>query len=198
MGDEGYGYQFIDGCPGKAVSPDGRFTVQQEGGGTNEVFIADREGRNLDTFHALMDGMPFVVLWSPKGDWFVANHYLGSGHDRIRLFQIVNAMAVERSAVFAEAARTITARYPCLARGALIFASARKWSLDGERIAMVVYARPDACLIETSPGRWEPDGNWEVLWMIGEVGTGRIDPASVRVRMDGVGPIPDDGLYADF
>jgi len=198
VGDEGYGYQFIVTCPGKALSPDGRFVVEQEGGKTSEIFVSDREGRKLETLYALMDGMPFVVMWSPKGDWFAANHYLGSGSDRVRLFQVFNTMAVERSAVFAEAARTITARYPCLARGASIYASAWKWSLDGRRVAMAVYARPDACLVKTRMDRWEPDGDWEVLWVIGDVESGRIDPASVRVRANGVGPMPDKGPYAGF
>lgn len=198
VGDEGYGYQFIGTCSGKVPSPDGRFAVVQERGETGEIFVADREGRKLETLYALMDGMPFVVMWSPGGDWFAVNHYVGSGNDRIRLFQVVNSMAVERSAAFAEAAREIAARYPCLARGASIYASARKWSRDGQRLAMAVYARPDACLVETRSGSWEPDGKWEALWMIGDVGSGTIDPASVRVRPGGVGPMPDTGPYAGF
>ncbi len=32
--------------------------------------------------------------------------------------------------------------------------------------------------------------------MIGDAETGRIDPASVRVRPNGTGPMPTDGPYA--
>jgi hypothetical protein len=34
--------------------------------------------------------------------------------------------------------------------------------------------------------------------MIGDVRTGRIDPASIRVRRNGTAPFPHDGPYARF
>lgn len=198
VGDRGVGYQFIATCPGRATSPGGRWAVVQQGGDAADVVLADAGGRLLDEIPNLNDATPFVLLWAPKGDWFLANHYQGSGHERLRVFEIVNRTVVERSAVYADAVRTAVARYPCLGRTATVFASGWRWSRDGRRIAMTVYARPDACLVERGPGKWVPDGDWEVLWMIGHAATGRIDPASVRVRVDGVGEMPSDGPYAEL
>lgn len=195
-GDKGYGYQFILTCPGRAVSPNGRFAIVQEPGERGGVFVADAQGRHLDDLNSLDDGMPFAVHWAPNGDRFFANHYLGSGSSRLRVFEIVHGSVVERSGVFGEASREIVSRYPCLGRRSLIFASGWKWSRDGRKIAMAVYARPDACLVQIREGVWEPDGEWEVLWMIGDAASGRILPSSVRVRPDGTGPIPADGPYS--
>ena len=192
----GPGYQFIVGCPGRAIAPNGRWAVEQAPGEAGGVRLSDPQGRLLDDIPSLMDGMPFVLAWSPRSDWFFANHYQGSSMEQLRVFQIVNRDAIERSAVFAEATRVAVERYPCLSRTATVYASGWRWSGDGRRIAMTVYSRPDACLVERGRGDWVPDGNWEVLWMIGDVGSGHIDPASVRVRPNGVGPMPTDGPYA--
>jgi hypothetical protein len=196
LGDPGY--QFIVTCPGRANAPDGRWAVVQRAGEEGGVRIEDAEGHPPDEIPNLMDGMPFVLFWSPRSDWFFANHYQGSDNERLRVFQIVNRQAIERSDIFAEATRIAVARYPCLARNAHVFASGWRWSRDGRRIAMTVYARPDACLVERGRNNWVPDGNWEVLWMIGDVTSGHIEPASVRVRPDGVGPMPTDGPYASL
>lgn len=194
----GSGYQFIATCPGRAVAPDARWAVvQREGEGGGIILVSEGE-RLLDEIPALTDAMPFVLYWSPDSTWFFANHYQGSSMERLRVFEIVNRTVVERSAVYAAAIRTAVARYPCLGRGAAVYASGWRWSRDGRRIAMTVYARPDACHVETRPGVWEPAGRWEVLWMIGDAETGRIDPASVRVRQDGVGAMPADGPYASL
>ncbi|HYI64926.1 MAG TPA: hypothetical protein VEW71_08585 [Allosphingosinicella sp.] len=192
------GYQFISTCPGRAVAPNGRWAVVKRGGEGQErsgqVSLTDPRARDLDELRSLSDGMPFVLYWSPRSDWFFANHYLGSSLDRLRVFQIVNRVAIERSAVFAEATRVIVERYPCLGRGAMVVASGWRWSRDGRRIAIVVHARPDAC--QDPPGNISGSIGWQVLWMIGDVESGRIDPASVRVRPEGVGPMPTDGPYA--
>lgn len=195
-GLEGSGYQFILTCPGRAWSPDRKWAVATEAGEEGGAQLQDSAGRLADDLTALRDAMPFVVHWSPKSDWFFVNHYLGSGQDRLRIFEIVNRTAIERSSVFASATKIAISRYPCLAHHASVVASGWRWSRDGRRIAMVVYSRPDACLAEGPPGQWNPIGEWEVLWMIGDVETGKIDPASVRVRLDGVGPMPTDGPYA--
>ena len=139
-----------------------------------------------------------MLYWSPDSAWLFANHYRGSTMERLRVFQIVNRTVVERSAVYAEAIRTAVARYPCLGRSAAVYASGWRWSRDGRRIAMTVYARPDACHVQTGRGIWEPAGRWEVLWMIGDAASGRIDPASVRIREGGAAPIPTDGPYASL
>jgi hypothetical protein len=192
----GPGYQFIATCPGRSTSPDGRFAVVQEDGEQGGVSLQDRAGKLLDDIPGLADGMPFVLFWSPRSDWFFANHYLGSGQERLRVFQIVNGSAIERSAMFAAARRAMVRRYPCLGRGASIVASGWRWSRDGRRIAMVVYARPDACGQRDQQGVWQIGPAWDPLWMIGDIETGRIDPASVRERDNGVGPMPEDGPYA--
>jgi len=192
----GPGYRFISGCPGRAASPDGRFAVSlspQEG-----AKLVDASGTLLGDIPNLSDAMPFVIFWSPRSNWFFANHYLGSGLERLRVFEIVNRTAIERSSMFAAATREMIAHYPCLGRHAsVVVASGWRWSRDGRRIAMAVYARPDSCHAEVAPGLWEPQGRWETLWMIGDAESGQIDPASVRVRTDS-GPMPSDGPYAAF
>ena len=196
VGADGAGYRFIPTCPGRASSPSGRWAVVQGKGEQAGARLEDSAGGLLDELTALSDAMPFVVYWSAKSDWFFVNHYLGSGQDRLRVFEIVNRTAIERSSIFASATKIAVSRYPCLARRAFVAASGWRWSRDGRRIAMLVYARSDACQVEGPPGEWRPTGQWESLWMIGEAETGRIDPASVRVRPDGVGPMPADGPYA--
>jgi hypothetical protein len=191
----GPGYQFIVGCPGRSESPDGRSAVVLRGGEGGGVILTGRDGRLQDEIPNLADAMPFVLFWSPRSNWFFANHYLGSGLDRLRVFEIVNGSAIERSAVFAEATKRMVRRYPCLGRGASIVASGWKWSRDGRRIAMIVYARPDSCGNFDAQGNWQVGPNWHRLWMIGDVESGRIDPASVRIRRDGE-PMPTDGPYA--
>lgn len=193
----GPGYQFIVTCPGKAVAPAGKWAVVQQPGDAGGVFLSGTNGKRLNNIPELRDGMPFVVYWSPRSDWFFANHYLGSSQEQLRPFQIVNGKAIHREAVYLDAGRVMARKYPCL-KDFQAAASGWKWSPDGRRIAMAVYARPDACHVETSPGIWEPRGKWEVLWMIGDVETGKIDPASVRVRKDGTAPFPTDGPYANF
>ena len=191
----GPGYRFIGACPGRAASPDRRWAVANRPG-DGGIVLVDSAGRPLDEIATFNDAMPFVLFWSPDSTWLFANHYQGSGLERLRVFEIVNRTAVERSAVYANAIRTAVERYPCLGRDAQVYASGWRWSRDGRRIVLTVYARPDACLVQTRRGVWEPAGEWEVLWMIGEAEGGRIDPASVRVRPDGVGPMPTDGPYA--
>ncbi|MFL6846721.1 MAG: hypothetical protein ACJ8ER_17790 [Allosphingosinicella sp.] len=196
VGPDGDGYQFIATCAGKAVSPEGRWAVVTEAGEEGSAKLQNRHGRVEDELTALSDAMPFVLFWSPRPGWFFVNHYVGSDQDRLRVFEIVNGTAVERSSVFASAIKVAISRYPCLAREASMAASGWRWSRGGRRIAMIVYTAPAACHVEGPPGEWHPKGDWEPLWMIGDVETGRIDPASVRVRHNGVGPMPTDGPYA--
>jgi hypothetical protein len=155
--------------------------------GSGGVDLVGADGRILDDMPDLLDRLSANVVWSPRSDWFYVNHSPGTGMERLRVFQVVNNIVVERSSVFAEAARVMVSRYPCLSRGASVLASGRRWSRDGKSIALVAYARRDAC----SAG-----GEWQALWMIGDVETGRIDPASVRVRSGGIAPMPEDGAYA--
>jgi hypothetical protein len=189
-------FQFVASCPGRAVSPDRKLVIARAGGDEAKVELRDASGHVLDDIAALDDGMPFVVGWAPNSRWFFVNHYLGSSLDRLRVYQVVNRVAIERSSALAYATRMAVSRYPCLGRTATVVASAWQWSRDSRRIAMVVYARPDACLAEGKSGKFSQKGSWEVLWMIADAETGRIDPASVRVRKNGLGPMPKDGPYA--
>lgn len=175
-------------------APNGRWAVvRNEAAG--DVDLVGADGRILDGIPNLMDGMSIDIVWSPRGDWFYANHYLGSNLERLRVFEVVNGTIVERSSVFAEATKVMVARYPCLSRGASVVASGHRWGRDGRRIALVAYARPDACQVQRRPWDRFSGGEWQALWMIGDAETGRIDPASVRVRSGGVAPMPDDGPY---
>lgn len=194
----GPGYQFILTCPGRSVAPNGRWAVEQKGGEPGGVSLADAEGKGLDDLPQLMDGMPFVLFWSPRSDWFFVNHYQGSSMEQLRIFQIVNREVVERSAVFAGAIRIMVDRNPCLARpeSGTVFASGWRWSRDGRRIALVAYAHPAACIPPAANRAGRDDEEVETLWMVSDARSGRIDPASVRPRPGGVGAMPTDGPYA--
>jgi len=187
-------YGFHPPCPGRALAPNGQWAVEVVAGASG-VRLATADGQLLDEIPNLADSMPFVLYWSPRSDWFFANHYLGSDLERLRVFQIVNRQVIERSSLYAYATTEMVRRYPCFGRRGTVVASGWRWSRDGRRVAMIVYARPDAC--------WDYDGtqrqstpDWEPLWMIGDAETGRIDPASVRIRRGGVGDMPADGPYA--
>jgi hypothetical protein len=197
------GTQFVGGCAGIAWSPDGRYAVRQDKrigkdaeGAT--VLLVGRRNEPWDDISALRDDMPFVVKWSPNARWFYVNHYLGSSQDRLRLFEVVNHSAVEQSGIYADAIRAMVARYPCLARHATVVASAWRWSHDGNKLLLVAYTRPDACSAEPGERIVGRPGDWEPLWMIGDVRTGRIDRASIRMRSKDTGPPPKDGPYAQF
>lgn len=190
------GYRFHPPCPGRSVAPNRRWAI--ETGGEGGVRLANMAGETLDEIPNLADAMPFVVHWSSRSDWFFANHYLGSGSERLRVFQIVNRKVIERSAVFASATEEMVRRYPCLGRRADVHATGHGWSGDGSRIALAGYARADACLVERGTGNEVADGNWEPMWMIGDAVTGRIEPGSVRVQAGGRRNLPSDGPYAGF
>jgi hypothetical protein len=195
--------QFVGGCAGIAWSRDRRYAVRQDKrvgqdaeGAT--VLLVGRRNEPWDDISALGDDMPFVVKWSPKSRWFYVNHYLGSGQDRLRLFEVVNHSAVEQSGIYADAIRAMVARYPCLARHATVVASAWRWSHDGNKLLLVAYTRPDACAAEPGQRIVGEAGDWDPLWMIGDVRTGRIDRASIRMRSKDTGPPPKDGPFAQF
>lgn len=173
--------------------------MQPNGEGGPFVMLEGPKGEELDSLPNLTNAMPFVLFWSPQSDWFFANHYEGSSLERLKVFQIVSRTAIEQSDVYADAVRQAIERYPCLGRRAAVHASGWKWSRNGRRIAMTVYARPDACLVDDRPrGSSHHAGNWEVLWMIGDVETGKIDPTSIRIRENGTAPFPTTGPYANF
>lgn len=193
-------YQFVGTCAGRAVSPDRRFAVVQRAYRDKQppIELQDARGRTLATLPSLSDDMPFVLFWAPDARRFFVNHYQGSGLDRLRLFELIGRRAIERPALMTAVARTMIALYPCLARPGKVDASGWRWSRDGRRIALVAYARPDACLVDVGRNRTRSTGRWQSTWMIADATTKRIDRASIRVRKGGVGPMPKDGPYATF
>ncbi len=190
-------YTFRPPCACRSIAPNGRWGIETIAR-TGAVRLAGQDGLTIDEIPNLADGAPFVLEWSPRSDWFFVNHALGRGEDRLRLFQIVNRAVVERSALFAEASREMVSRFPCLVRSGEVRVSGRKWSADGSRVALVAYAPADACLARRGAGDFAVEGEWQPLWMIGEVETGRIDPRSVRASSGGIAELPSDGPYADF
>lgn len=192
-GRAGEGWRIGPPCPARAASPDTRLAVVRNAGEYSPVLLIDARNAILDEIPMSAQNMPFTLFWSPRPGWFFVNEYQGSGQERLRAFEIVNRSVVERSAIYAEAVRTMVARYPCLADHGHVAASGWRWSRDGRRIVLTAYARPDACA--GAPGVADGEVGWEPLWMIGDVETGRIDPTSVRVH-DGGEAIPDDGPYA--
>ncbi|WP_431845216.1 hypothetical protein [Allosphingosinicella sp.] len=190
-------YSFQSPCAGRSIAPNGRWGVEMIER-TGAVRLAGRDGLTIDDIASLADGRAFVLEWSPSSDWFFVNHSMGRGEERLRLFQIVNGSVVERSALFAEASREMVSRYPCLGRRGELRVSGRRWSADGTRVALVAYAPADACLLRRGAGDFAVEGEWQPLWMIGEVESGRIDPDSVRASAGGIAELPSDGPYAAF
>ena len=90
-------YTFRPPCAGRSIAPNRRWGVEAIAD-TGAVRLAGPDGRTIDDIATLADAMPFVLEWSPRSDWFFVNHSLGGGHERLRLFQIVNRSVVERSA----------------------------------------------------------------------------------------------------
>lgn len=188
-------YQFVATCAGRAASPDGRLAIVQKAYQEVQppIELQDAQGRVLAALPSLSDDMPFSVAWSPDGRWFFVNHHVGSFMDVLRVFEIVGRTAVERPALVRAAVRTATSRYPCLPPDQVLPNGAR-WTRDGRGIVLVTVSRPGACAPEGGARR---PGPWRSLWMIGEVGSGRILPGSIRVQPNDRPPrMPVDGLYA--
>ncbi len=193
-GKQGDGrYQFVATCAERAPSPDARFAVVQRAYDDEQppIELQDARGRVLTTLSSLSDDMPFSVSWSPNSRWFFVNHHVGSFMDVLQVFEIVGQTAVERPALARSAVRTATSRYPCLPPEQVLPNGAR-WTRDGRGIVLVTISRPDACEVFGRPGRWHS------LWMIGDVGSGVISPASIRVQADDK-PLgmPRDGPYVE-
>jgi hypothetical protein len=186
-------YQFVATCAGRAPSPDGRFAVVQRAYQEEQppIELEDANGRTLATLPALSDDMPFLISWSPDSHWFFANHHVGSFVDVLQVFEMVEGIAVERPAVVDAAVAIARNRYPCLQPG-MVLPNGARW-IGENKVVLVTISRSDACSGDYGgqPGEWEP------LWMIGDLTTGAIEPASIRVAADEGGlKIPEDGPYA--
>jgi hypothetical protein len=186
-------YQFVATCPGRALSPDGRLAVVQKAYRENQptIELQNNRGRVLGRMRSLSDDMPFSVSWAPNSRWFYVNHHVGSFMDTLQVFEVVGNRAIERKELPAAAASVAATRYPCLSPR-MVNPNGMKWTRDSRDIVILTVSRTDAC---TDFAR--RPGNWHSLWMIGDVRSGLIKRASIRVQSDN-GPLqmPTNGPYA--
>lgn len=189
-------YQFVATCAGRSRSPDGRFAVVQRTYRDRQppIELQDGRGRTLAKLRSLTDDMPFSIAWAPNSRWFFVNHHVGSFMDRLRVFEVVGRFAVERPALPNSAVRIATRRYPCL-RPAWVKPNGVRWARDSRRIVLFTISATYAC----SPEFGARPGNWQSLWMIGDVRTGLVESGSIRVQ-PGNQPLrmPQDGVYSSF
>lgn len=198
--------QFMVMCPRSATSPDGRWKIVQTPatGGEREIYdvrIEDASGRIIGSIPTLNDSMPFVLRWSPRRDWFLINHWLGSGLEQPRVFKITPSGVVEHrrhlDAGLAQAHRIS----PCLPIDKMeASGSGIKWSRDGRRLAWAYVTRPDMCVFYGDmSGPIPDDQQWTPFLMILDVDTGAVVADSIRLLPDdGKWDFPADGPYADF
>ncbi|MEA1085384.1 hypothetical protein SFC76_14050 [Sphingomonas sp. CD22] len=187
-------YQFVATCAGRAPSPDGRLAIVQRAYRDRQppIELQDANGRIVARLGNLSDDMPFTVMWSPDSHWVAVNHHVGSFMDELKIFEIVGRTIIERPRLTNAARQQAVQRFRCLSPSSVL-PNAIRWSKDGHRLAMVTISSQDACSETAKRGDWRP------LWMIGDVRTGRIDPASVRVdKADGPLREPRDPLYRGF
>ncbi len=181
------GYRFLPLCRGQAPSFDRRYyVVKNPGIGTGVGLVRGGSGESLADLAALDSGAPFTLFWSPVEHRFYANQQAVGQTERFRLFATRDdGHVVESQSLVAAAREALRARRPCLGAEDVAVSGIR-WSRDGRRIALLVYARREAC---------GGLGNWRPVWVIGDSRQGTIDPASIRVR-HGRAPLPADGPYA--
>jgi hypothetical protein len=187
-------YQFVATCAGRAPSPNGQFAIVQKAYTDNQppIELQDAHGRTLTRLKSLSDDMPLVVSWSPDSQWFYVNHHVGSFMDTLQIFEIVGRSAVERPTLVKSAVKIAAKRYPCL-RSEMIRPNGVRWTRDSSKIVMVTISASYACgpELRRRPGTWRP------LWMIGNVRSGDVDAASIRVQADGKSfQAPKDGPYS--
>lgn len=202
--------QFMVPCPESAMSPDGKWRlVQTKAVGENEVYrvyVAGAGGKELGEVPGLNDGMPFVLWWSPRKDWFAVQHHIGSFMDVPEIFQITAGGVIERDQ-FAHAAQAKAHEmYPCLPpdrKDIWLAGSIFSLSRSGDRLAWAFTTRPDACAPPGYVGSLDkPEWRWHSFLMISNLDTGKIVPGSVRV-LDDDKPfadekLPRDGPYENF
>lgn len=198
--------QFMVSCPRSATSPDGRWKIVQTPatGEEEEIYdvrVEDASGRIVGPIPAINDSMPFVLRWSPRRDWFLINHYIGSGLERPRVFQITPSGIVEHRRHLRTGLAEAHNVSPCLPvekMGAT--GSGLKWSRNGRQLAWVFATRPDMCVFYGSmSGPIPADKRWKPFMMISDVETGAIVEGSARLLPDdGRWAFPTDGPYRSF
>lgn len=201
--------QFMVPCPRSATSPDGRWKIVQTPatGGEEEIYdvlVEDASGRIIGSIPALNDHMPFVLRWSPRRDWFLINHYMGSGLERPRVFEITSRGLVEHVRFLKRGEDMARGISPCLPRAKpwlWVTGTGLRWSLDGHQLAWVFATRPDMCI---DLDNWEggpipADKQWKPFLMISDIETGAVVGDSIRLLPDdGKWNFPTDGPYAEF
>jgi|SRR6185369_15990804 len=197
------GYQFIIGCPVTVTSPDGEWKLLL-GKETPESFapvtVLRSDGSVVASVSALADGMPFVLYWLPRPNWFLVNHHVGSFMDRPEVYEIAGGRVIlhDLTAGAAKEAKRIS---PCLRRVKWNFVQgdAVGWSNDGKRIAWYFETRPDACMGPDEFGPVPPNEWWKSFWMISDAETGAVLADSIRIIPDDKpAHFPDDKLYAEY
>jgi hypothetical protein len=180
------GYRFLPACYGHAPSFDGAYLVVKNAGRLKGVgLVRGGSGKSLDDLSALDDGAPFVLFWSPANHRFFANQQRDEGMERLRLFEVRGDRIAETPALADAASEVLRAARACLDTDDVMVSGVR-WSDDGRRVVLLAYGRREAC---------GGSGSWRRLWMIGDITTGRIDPASIRPHRARQ-PLPSDGPYA--
>lgn len=197
------GYQFVPTCSGQAQSPDGQFAIVQHSYTTKQppIELQDSRGRVIAKIPALTDGMPFAVFWSPRPDWFLVNHHVGSFMDRPEVYEIRRGRVIQHEGMTREARKQAIRISPCL--GAVpwnfVRGEAEGWSSDGKRIAWYFETDTDACMGPHELGAVPPNKQWKAFWMISDAASGRIVPGSIRIIPDDkTGYSPQDAMYAEY
>ncbi|MBL0917024.1 MAG: hypothetical protein IBJ13_16450 [Sphingopyxis sp.] len=203
--DSGGGIQFILTCPQSSLSPDGQWRlVQTPAIGSEESYdvLIERTGSSRRfSIPGINDGMPFVLYWSPRRDWFLINHYAGSGLERPRVFEMTSSGVVEHRRHLKAGLTKAHTISPCLPVEKMeATGSGLKWSRDGRRLAWVFTTRPDMCVFYGGmSGPIPPAKQWKPFMMISDVRTGEIAEDSIRLLSgDGKLDVPTDGPYRDF
>jgi len=198
--------RFQPPCPISTPSPDGRWTIIQTPptGGEEEIYnvlVKDPDGRTLGSIPDANDGMPLTLRWSPRRDWFLINHYRGSGLEQPRVFQITLSGVVEHRRHLEVGLAQAHRISRCLPVDKIeASGSGLKWSRDGRRLAWAYVTRPDMCVFYGDmSGPIPADKQWKPFLMISDVDTGAVVADSIRLLPDdGKWDFPTDGPYADF
>ena len=171
-----------------------------EGSGA-PVTLQRGDGTHFASIPQLSDSMPFEVYWSPRPNWFLVSHHVGSFMDRPEIYEITKHGVVSHDEFRRQGLRLAQRRFPCLPQNHGDWASGVTIGLskDGRRLAWVFVTRTDMCS-EDWGGKTVPfKDNWKNFLMISDVDSGKIVPGSVHYFED---PdhfkIPRDPLYDDI
>lgn len=197
------GYQFVSTCAGRATSPDKRFAIVQHAYTARQspIELQDARGRVVTKLPQLTDDMPFAVIWSPRPNWFLVNHHVGSFMDRPEVYEIKAGRVLRHQGITHEARKQAIRISPCLRNvdPDFVMGDAIGWSRDGKRIAWYFETNIDACMGPRETGPVPLKDRWKAFWMISDAATGAIVTGSIRIIPDDASDyFPGDKLYAEF